>query len=56
MSAISTPAGSRLHRRRNVLLIVAGLILAGAVAGGIGLWYVLIGPPGPALAAPVIPA
>ena len=55
MSAISTAAGSRFHRRRNVLLIVAGLMLAGAVAGGIGAWYILIGPPSPA-AAPAIPA
>ena len=56
MSAISTTAGSRSHRRRNVLALVAVLVLAGAVAGGFGIWYILIGPPGPAAAAPVIPA
>ena len=55
MSAISTAAGSHFHRRRNVLLIVAGLVLAGAVAGGVGLWYILIGPPSPAAPAPAIP-
>jgi polyisoprenoid-binding protein YceI len=36
--------------------LVAGIVLAGALAGGFGLWYILIGPPGPAAAAPVIPA
>jgi len=56
MSAISTPAGSRFLRRRNVLILAAGLMLAGVVAGGIGVWYILIGPPSPAAAAPAIPA
>jgi polyisoprenoid-binding protein YceI len=56
MSAIPTAAGSRFHRRRNVLLVVGGLVLAGVVAGGFGLWYILIGPPSPAAAAPAIPA
>jgi polyisoprenoid-binding protein YceI len=37
-------------------LIVAIIALAFIAAGGFGLWYVLIGFSGPAVAAPVIPA
>jgi polyisoprenoid-binding protein YceI len=55
MSAIAAATGRSSRRRRNLLVIIAVLILAGVVGVGFGLWYVLIGPPGPAIAAPVIP-
>ena len=48
-------AGRRLRNRR-ILLVVSIVALVGIAAGGFGLWYILIGTPGPAAAAPAIPA
>ena len=51
--------GGRFRRRRNLLVVVAIFVVAAIAAGGYGLWYILIGPTGPAAvsgAAPVIPA
>jgi polyisoprenoid-binding protein YceI len=56
MTNQSTTARRPLRSRRNLLLVVAAFVLAGIAAGGFGLWYILIGTPGPAAAAPVIPA
>jgi polyisoprenoid-binding protein YceI len=59
MTTLLTTAGRRSHGRRNLLVVVAIFVLAGIAAGGFGLWYILIGTPGPAAvsgAAPVIPA
>ena len=51
--------GGRFRGRRNLLvLVVAIFVVAAVAAGGYGLWYILIGPAGPAAvsdAAPVIP-
>ena len=55
MTTLLETAGRRLRGRR-ILLVVAIVALAGVAAGGFGLWYILIGTPGPAVAAPVIPA
>ena len=56
MSATTETAAKRSHRKRN-LLIVAAIFGVMAIAGaGFGLWYILIGPPSPAVAAPVIPS
>ena len=53
------PSG-RPHGNRNLLLIVVGLILVAAVAGGAyGLWYILVGPSSPTAvgaASPAIPS
>ncbi len=53
------PAGKPSRRRRNILLSVAAVVvLAGLFGGGYGLWYVLLGPGGPAAVssgAPAIP-
>ncbi len=56
MTTQITTAGRRLRGRRNLLVVVAVLALAGIAAGGFGLWYILIGTPSPAAAVPVIPA
>jgi polyisoprenoid-binding protein YceI len=48
--------GGRFRGNRNLLVIVALIAIAGIAAGGFGLWYILIGTPSPAAAAPVIPA
>jgi polyisoprenoid-binding protein YceI len=56
MSAKDTAPSGRFAKRRNVLLLVAAFVLVGAVGGGFGLWYILIGPPSPAAAAPLIPS
>jgi polyisoprenoid-binding protein YceI len=54
------PAGRFSRRTRNIILAVIGIfVIAGVVGGGYGLWYVLIGPGGPASVAsgpPAIPA
>jgi len=47
--------GRPLRRRRNLLVVLAVLVLAGVAAGGFGAWYILIGLPGPSAAAAVIP-
>ena len=48
------PAPRRFNRK---LVVAIGAVLVLAIAGGgFGLWYVLVGPAGPAAAAPVIPA
>jgi polyisoprenoid-binding protein YceI len=48
------PAPRRFNRK---LIVAIGAVLVLAIAGGgFGLWYVLVGPAGPAAAAPVIPA
>jgi polyisoprenoid-binding protein YceI len=52
---LTTPA-RRLRSRRNLLVVFAILALAGIAAGGFGLWYILVGTPSPAAAAPIIPA
>jgi len=53
-------AGGRSRGRRNLLLVAIAVFVVAAIAGGgFGLWYILVGPPGPAAvgdAAPVIPA
>ena len=53
------PSG-RPHGNRNLLLIVVGLILVAAVAGGAyGRWYILVGPSSPTAvgaASPAIPS
>jgi polyisoprenoid-binding protein YceI len=49
-------AGRPFRSRRNLLVVLAVLILAGVAAGGFGVWYILIGLPSPSAAAPVIPA
>jgi polyisoprenoid-binding protein YceI len=49
-------AGRPLRSRRNLLVVLAVLVLAGVAAGGFGVWYILIGLPSPSAAAPVIPA
>jgi polyisoprenoid-binding protein YceI len=56
MTTLITTAARRLRGRRNLLVVVAVLALAGIAAGGFGLWYILIGTPSPAAAVPVIPA
>jgi polyisoprenoid-binding protein YceI len=56
MATPLTTTGRRLRGRRNLLVVVAILALAGIAAGGFGLWYILIGTPSPAAAAPAIPA
>ena len=56
MGNSTTTTSDRSHRRRNIFLLAGALVLVGAVAGGFGLWYVLIGPASPDPAAPVIPA
>jgi polyisoprenoid-binding protein YceI len=61
MSAPSTlrPAasGAPSRGRRNLLLVLVGLVvLAGVIGGGYGLWYVLLGPTGPASVASGPPA
>jgi polyisoprenoid-binding protein YceI len=56
MSNSASTVGGRLRGRRNLLAAIALLALAGIAAGAFGLWYILIGMPGPAAAAPVIPA
>jgi polyisoprenoid-binding protein YceI len=56
MTTLLTTAGRRLRDRRNLLVVVAVLALAGIAASGFGLWYILIGTPSPAAAVPVIPA
>jgi polyisoprenoid-binding protein YceI len=55
MSTTTEATGRRTPRKR-VLGIVAIMALAIIAAGGFGLWYVLVGFPGPAVAAPAIPA
>ncbi|HEX7498388.1 MAG TPA: YceI family protein [Candidatus Limnocylindrales bacterium] len=55
MTKLLTTAGRRLRSRR-ILLAVSIVVVAGIAAGGFGLWYILIGAPGPAAAAPAIPA
>lgn len=56
----STAPIDRPHSNRNLLLVVLGVLIVAAVsAGGYGLWYILIGPSGPAsvgTTGPVIPA
>ena len=50
------PSG-RPHGNRNLLLIVVGLILVAAVAGGAyGLWYILVGPSSPTAVGAASPA
>jgi polyisoprenoid-binding protein YceI len=46
------------HSNRNLLLVLLAVaILAAVAAGGYGLWYILIGPAGPAaVGAPVFPS
>lgn len=44
------------RRRRNILIGLGALVLAGAIAVAGGLWYVLIGPPGPSEASADIAA
>jgi polyisoprenoid-binding protein YceI len=48
------------HTKRNLLMVLVGVVaLAAVAAGGYGLWYILIGPSGPAAVsaeAPVIPS
>ena len=57
----SSPAFRRSpsHRNRNVLLLVVGVVaVAAIIGGGYGLWYILVGPSGPAAVssgAPAIP-
>lgn len=57
MSARFAPTG-KPHGTRRLFLIVAAVFAIAVVAiGGYGLWYILIGPAGPAAVnAPVIPA
>lgn len=59
-SGTALAVGRRPHRnRRLIFLAIAIVVVAGAAAGGYGLWYVLIGPGSPAAvnaAAPAIPA
>ena len=44
-------------RRRKLLLVIVGVIvLAGLIGGGYGLWYVLLGPAGPAAVSSGVPA
>jgi polyisoprenoid-binding protein YceI len=56
MSAKDKEPSGRFSGRRKTLLLVAAFALLAAVGGGFGLWYILIGPPSPAAAAPVIPS
>jgi polyisoprenoid-binding protein YceI len=49
-------AGRPVRSRRNLLVVLAVLVIAGVAAGGFGVWYILIGLPSPSTAAPVIPA
>jgi polyisoprenoid-binding protein YceI len=56
MATSITTAVRRFRSRRNLLVVLAIFALAGISAGGFGLWYILIGTPSPAAAAPVIPA
>lgn len=56
MTTLLTTITRRLHGRRNLLVVVAIIALAGIVGGGFGLWYILIGTPSPAAAAPAIPS
>jgi polyisoprenoid-binding protein YceI len=53
-------AGGTSRRKRNLLVVAAAIFVVAAIAaGGYGLWYILIGPAGPAAvseAVPVIPA
>ena len=47
------------HRKRNLLLIVIGIVvIGGIVGGGYGLWYILVGPSAPSesVGGPAIPA
>lgn len=46
----------RFRNRRTLVVVVAIFAVAAISAGGFGLWYILIGPGGPATAAPAIPA
>ena len=59
-SPVSSPApGARpSNTRRNLLIAaLAVLIVAGVAGGGYGIWYILIGPSGPAaVGTPAIPA
>src|ERR1035437_1899091 len=57
MTATSATPGWRSRGRRNLLVAVVAIFVVAAIAGGgYGLWYILIGPTGPAAAAPVIPS
>jgi polyisoprenoid-binding protein YceI len=60
MTRTLASSGGRSRGRRNILLVaVAIFVVAAIAAGGYGLWYILIGPGGPAAVsgeAPVIPA
>jgi polyisoprenoid-binding protein YceI len=63
MSASVSPQpaapGTPSRRKRSLLLALIGLVVvAGVVGGGYGLWYILLGPTGPAAVAsgpPVLP-
>jgi polyisoprenoid-binding protein YceI len=47
------------QKRRNILLVLAALVLAGVIVGGFGIWYLFFRPAGPASVegkAPVFPA
>ena len=64
MTDTGRPAGAatapKSHRGRNLLLALVGIVVVIAIAaGGYGLWYVLLGPAGPApvsSGAPIVPA
>lgn len=55
-----SPTVPQPHTKRNLLMVLVGVVaLAAVAAGGYGLWYILIGPAGPAAVsagAPVIPS
>jgi polyisoprenoid-binding protein YceI len=55
-----TPAVSRSHSNRNLLLVILGFLLVSAIAaGGYALWYIVVGPSAPTAVGtggPVIPA
>ena len=50
VSSISAPEPSRrrLTRHPRILIGLAALAVLAVVGGGVGLWYILIGPPAPA--------
>lgn len=57
MATLVSPT-KKPHGNRNLLfLVLAVAVLAAVAAGGYGLWYILIGPAGPAaVGAPVLPS
>ena len=57
MSSDPIPARPGPNRSRKLLLVVvAAIVVAGLVGGGYGLWYVLVGPGGPAAVSSAPPA